>query len=305
MYFSRMAKAESLEEFYRHKFNNIPANVQQDTEHFNAFRLEEVLNCATVPARYTRRDFYKVTLIRGKNICHYADKSIEVEGSTLMFFSSHVPYTWESVSGDYTGYFCIFKEAFFTAQMRSNINELPMFQIGSKPSYTLSKTQDKQVSQIFKKMLDEVDSDYSFKHDLLRNYVTELIHFALKMKPSEKLYQHPDAKARITSVFMELLEQQFPIESPAQRFSLRSAKDFADKLAVHVNSLNRSVKRTTGKTTTDHIAERLTSEAIALLKHTRWNISEISYSLGFEEPAHFSHFLKKQTQQTPSSFRLL
>lgn len=304
MYFSRMAKAESLEEFYRHKFNQVPTGVLQDAEHFNVFSLEEALSCMTVPAQYTRRDFYKVTLMRGKNICHYANKSIEVEGSNLMFFSSHVPYTWESVSGDYTGYFCVFKEAFFTAQLRSNIRDLPMFQIGSKPSYALTQAQDKQVSQIFQKMLDEVDSDYPFKHDLLRNYVTELIHFALKMKPSEKLYQHPDAKARITAVFMELLEQQFPIESPHQRFSLRSARDFADKLAVHVNYLNRSVKGTTGKTTTDHIADRLTSEAIALLKHTRWNISEISYSLGFEEPAHFSHFLKKQTQQTPSSFRV-
>jgi AraC-like DNA-binding protein len=42
---------------------------------------------------------------------------------------------------------------------------------------------------------------------------------------------------------------------------------------------------------------------MALLKHTNWNIAEISYSLGFEEPAHFNNFFKKQTNKTPSSFR--
>jgi AraC-like DNA-binding protein len=135
--------------------------------------------------------------------------------------------------------------------------------------------------------------------------VTEMIHYALKLEPTETLYKHPDAKSRITSIFTELLERQFPIESPSQRFTLRSAKDFADQLAVHVNHLNRAIKETTGKTTTEHISERLVSEAKALLKHTNWNVSEISYCLGFEEPAHFNNFFRKQTSQTPSSFRIV
>jgi AraC family transcriptional activator of pobA len=74
-------------------------------------------------------------------------------------------------------------------------------------------------------------------------------------------------------------------------------------LSVHVNHLNRAIRITTGKTTTEHIFDRLISEAKALLKHTNWNISEIGYCLGFEEPAHFNHFFKKQTSLTPSAFR--
>ena len=119
------------------------------------------------------------------------------------------------------------------------------------------------------------------------------------------LYQHTDANARITAIFTELLERQFPIETPHQRFTMRSARDFADQLAVHVNHLNRAIRETTGKTTTDHIAERLLGEAKALLKHTNWNIAEISYSLGFEEPAHFNNFFKKHTSSTPSSYRVV
>jgi AraC-like DNA-binding protein len=154
-------------------------------------------------------------------------------------------------------------------------------------------------------MLAEINSEYRFKYDLLRNYVTELIHYALKIQPSEVLYRHPDANSRITSIFTELLERQFPIETPSQRFNLRSAKDFADQLSVHVNHLNRAIRQTTGKTTTTHISDRVTSEAKALLRHTNWNVAEISYSLGFEEPAHFNNFFKKQTSTTPSSFRVV
>jgi AraC-like DNA-binding protein len=300
-----MANRESLEDFYQHKFNWLPDNLKQDIGHFNVFRIEDTLNPGGTPIHYARRDFYKISLVRGRTVYHYADKSIEADGTALMFFNPNVPYTYESLKDDRSGYFCIFKESFFTESLRTNINELPMFATGSKPAYMLNKTQDKHVSAIFKKMLDEINSDYKFKYDLLRNYVTEMIHYALKMQPSEMLYQHTDANARITAIFTELLERQFPIETPHQRFTMRSARDFADKLAVHVNHLNRAIRETTGKTTTDHIAERLLGEAKALLKHTNWNIAEISYSLGFEEPAHFNNFFKKHTSSTPSSYRVV
>ncbi len=300
-----MSTTETLEDFYQQKFSYLPDNLKQDLGHFNVFRLEDCHHADSPQINYSRRDFYKVCLIRGRNIYHYADKSIELDGPTLIFFNPQVPYTWEPLSENQTGFFCIFKEAFFTENIRSNINDLPMFKIGGKPAYFLEEVQAKVISDIFRKMLEELNSDYRYKYDLIRNYLTEMIHTAMKIEPTERLYQHPDANSRITSVFTELLERQFPIESPSQRFSLRSAKDFAEKLYVHVNHLNRAIKMTTGKTTTDLITERLTNEAMALLKHTDWNISEISYCLGFEEPAHFNNFFKRQVQMNPSAYRLI
>ncbi|THU41481.1 helix-turn-helix domain-containing protein [Niastella caeni] len=298
-----MAKMETLEDFYRQKMNWLPDNLKKDIGHFNVFNVEECSGPGKAPVVYTRRDYYKIALMQGPYIYHYADKSIEVSGSTLIFFSPNVPYTFEPLTDNPKGYFCIFREEFFTEKIRGGIKDLPMFIGGNKPSYSLDKTQDKFVSQIFEKMQDEIKSDYVYKYDLIRNYIMEMVHYALKMQPTETLYQHTDANARITAVFTELLERQFPIESPNQRFTLRSARDFAEQLAVHVNHLNRAIRLTTGKTTTEHIFERLISEAKALLKHTNWNISEIGYCLGFEEPAHFNHFFKKQTSMTPSAFR--
>lgn len=298
-----MAKTETLEDFYLHKMNWLPENLKKDIGHFNVFKVEDCVGPGKTPVAYTRRDYYKISLMQGDYIYHYADKSIEVSGSTLIFFNPNVPYTFESLTDDPKGFFCIFREEFFTEKIRGGIKDLPMFISGNKPSYALNKTQDKFVSQVFEKMADEIGSDYVYKYDLIRNYIMEMIHYALKMQPTENLYQHTDANARITAVFTELLERQFPIESPTQRFTLRSARDFAAQLSVHVNHLNRAIRITTGKTTTDHIFDRLISEAKALLKHTNWNISEIGYCLGFEEPAHFNHFFKKQTSMTPSAFR--
>ncbi len=102
---------------------------------------------------------------------------------------------------------------------------------------------------------------------------------------------------------MELLERQFPIESPDQPLQLKTAQDYASHLSIHVNYLNRAVKEVTGKPTTAHITERIISEAKALLQHTDWSISEIAYSLGFDYPTYFNNYFKRITGTTPTSFR--
>ena len=298
-----MADIETLEEFYRYKFNWLPDDLKRDIGHFNVFNMEDTIAINNSPVRYTRRDFYKVMLTRGENVFHYADKSLDVSGPTLLFFNPNIPYKFERITPEPSGYFCIFKEAFFNDNIRGHIKDLPMFSLAGRAAYPLTQKQDKQIADIFEKAIAEMASDYVYKYDLVRSYLMEIIHTALKMQPSEKLYQYADANTRITAVFSDLLERQFPIESVNQQFKMRSAKDFAEQLCVHVNHLNRAIRLTTGKTTTTLIFERLTAEAKALLKYTSWNIAEISYCLGFEEPAHFNHFFKKHTEATPSSFR--
>jgi AraC family transcriptional regulator, transcriptional activator of pobA len=296
-----MDKTQTLEAFYKEKLNYSPKSPGEDLMQFNILSNEDCKNGATMS--YRRRDFYKVSFFTGRSIIHYGNKSLEVDGTAIVFFNPDVPYTVEIMDERMVGGFFIFREAYFNDHYRTNIRDLPIFSSGIKPVFLLDKSQAKTVDKIFKRTQKELASNYEFKHDLIRNQIVELIHFALKLQPSEKLYQQIDAKVRITTVFNELLERQFPIESTKDEFGLRSASDFADQLGVHVNYLNRAIKSTTGKTTTEQISQRLTREAIALLKHSHWNISEISYSLGFEDPSHFNHFFKKQTNQVPSSFR--
>jgi AraC family transcriptional regulator, transcriptional activator of pobA len=168
----------------------------------------------------------------------------------------------------------------------------------------LTDEQVEGVRVIYKKMFEEINSDYLHKYDVLRNLVFELLHFAMKMQPSEQLDKRTiNASQRIATLFLELLERQFPIDENHPSVNLRSASDFANQLNIHVNHLNRAVKETTQKTTTQIIAERILQEAKIMLKHSNWNISEIAYALGFTEVTHFNNFFKKQTQGSPSKFR--
>ena len=268
------------------------------------FKVYETDSKAKDGHNYSRKDFYKISLTTGKFIFHYADRSFETEDTFLFFGNPHIPYSCEVVSPIHNGYTCLFSEDFLKLSDRSeSLLHSPLFKIGGTPILQLNKEQKESVVSIFQKMIAEQETDYAFKDELIRTYIGLIVHEALKMQPSENYSQHKNAASRITSVFLELLERQFPIESSERPLQLKTAQDFAKNLAVHVNHLNSSVKEVTGKPTTAHISERIVSEAKALLQHTDWGVADIAYALGFEYPTYFNNFFKKKTGQIPKSLR--
>jgi AraC-like DNA-binding protein len=297
-----MSKAETIEDFYQQKLNWMPDNLQREIGHFNVFRLDDFVGCQARPIPYSRKDYFKISLIVGRNRVHYADKVIEIEKQALLFANPQIPYNWEQLDERQTGFFCVFTDAFF--HQFGSLKEYPMFKPQGMPVFSVPDEKVETIRVVFQKMFEEIESDYMYKYDVLRNLVFELIHSALKLQPAHLLENHhTSASHRISSLFLELLERQFPIEDVRQKIRFRSASDFAGQLAVHVNHLNRALKETTQKTTSEIIAERLLQEAKVLLKHTNWNVAEIAYSLGFEEPAHFNNFFKKNLALTPTQFR--
>lgn len=297
-----MHSIENIEDFYKQKLNWVPDSIKKEVGHFNVFRLEPFVGSNAKPIPYSRRDYFKISLIRGHNKVHYADKVIETKERALLFANPQVPYNWEEIDKIQSGYFCVFTESFF--QQFGNLNKYEVFQPGETPIFELSDTQAKEISEIYERMFEEINSKYKHKYDILRSLVFELIHKAMKIHPSTNMdRKEVDASNRITKFFLELLERQFPIDDNRQRLNLRTPAAFADQLSIHVNYLNRALKKTTQKSTSEIIQARILQEAKILLRHSSWNVSEIAFSLGFNEVTHFNKFFKQQVTLTPSSFR--
>ncbi|MDF7815623.1 AraC family transcriptional regulator [Hymenobacter sp. YC55] len=307
-------KPNSLEEFYSKMAAKdgaptntlLPPGIQQEVGHFNVFQVADLIANYRhrPPMTFDRRAFYKISLIRGRSRVENADKVVDIAQNGLWFATSRVPYRWLPHDLNQTGYFCIFTDEFLLpAKSGVVLEELPIFQAGAYPVLEVTDTDYAAIEAIFLKMTKEITSGYAYKYDLLRTYLLELIHFGQKLQPAPALAHTPNASARVTALFAELLERQFPLETPQQQLRLRTAKDYADQLAVHVNHLNRVLKETTGRTTTALIGSRVAQEAKILLKQTTWNISEIADCLGFTDVAHFCNFFKRQTGLVPSAFR--
>lgn len=304
----------TIKEFYEDFFEEscpdldliLSENIKKDIGHFNVFDIAEMYkSCKSKPEMpYNRRTYYKISLISGKNKVEFADKTIAIKDCGILFASPKIPYNYTPLDQEQAGHFCVFTKDFLSkSKIGLEIDTFPIFSQQSDFIYPITSEQFDQINSIFLKMHAEIASDYEYKYDLIRNYLMELIHFGQKLKPISPIENTKTASARITSLFIELLERQFPIENTTQILLLKTPKDYAATLGVHVNHLNKVLKETTGKTTSAIITSRIYQEAKVLLKQTQWNVSEIAYTLGFEEIAHFSNFFKKHSKQSPLLFR--
>lgn len=259
----------------------------------------------SAPTAFSRRHYYLIILSIGESKVHYDDWTFHLDGAYLLLLNPQVPYATEIVSENQTGYSCVFTEGFIQPVARlDSMQQSPLFKTGEVPAFKLDEKQQSSLAGIFETMIEHEATDYLYKDDLMRNYIQSIVHEALQMRPAKHFMHYNNASLRITTHFMDLLERQFPIERMNDPLQLKTAQDYANRLAIHVNSLNRAVKEITGKSTTTIIGERIIAEAISLLRYTDWSVADIAYALGFEYPNYFSNFFKKSTGNIPKSYRI-
>lgn len=297
-----MEDTEKIDAFYKGKSVAVPEGRGDETGHFNVFRLEPFVGDKVRPVPYKRRDYYKITLMMGRNKIHYADRVIDIRKQALVFSNPLIPYKWENTDCKGGGFFCVFNQSFF--YQYGQLKQYEVFQPYGMHVFELTDEQVVKVRALYERLFEEINSDYIYKYDVLRTVVFELLHFAMKMQPSLSFdKQQINAGRRITTLFTELLDRQFPIDENHQVMHLRAASDFARQLNIHVNHLNRALKETTGKTTTRLITERVLQESEVLLKQSSWSVTEIAFALGFGEVTHFNNFFKKHRRCSPLKFR--
>jgi len=277
----------------------IPENILQGD--FQVIPVAEN-NQASICRPYNRKGLLKISIHHGHNRIYYADKVLEFKNYAILFSRPNMVYRFEHIGPQFAGYLCVFTQEFFTRFV--NILDYPLFNPEVSPLMEITKEQMESFTKIFQQMEQEISLDFSYKYDVLRTLILQLILDALKQKPTPDLQiRESNSALRITNYFKELLEGQFPILSASHKMVLRHPVEFAEALSVHVNHLNRSLKQVEGKTTSQLIADRIVKEAKILLQDTEWNVVEIAWCLGFEDPTHFIKFFKKNSSLTPSAFR--
>ncbi|MBK9716542.1 MAG: hypothetical protein IPO85_03305 [Saprospiraceae bacterium] len=207
---------------------------------------------------YGRR-WFNIVLVFGGGILQCSGDTFRVKDNAIVFTNPFTPFGWDERNKITKGYYCIFNDAFLKKDKR--IIDFTPFKTNSTPFFELSKKEAGVAESLFKRMFEEINTDYIYKYDIAKMLVEELLHLTMKSKSFKMENKTTQSAAqRLTIQFLELLERQFPIDESQQIVKLRSASEFAEKLNIHVNHLNRAVKETTEKTTSEIIAERILQE---------------------------------------------
>ena len=79
----------------------------------------------------------------------------------------------------------------------------------------------------------------------------------------------------------------------------------AGKLKVHRATLARNFAEQVGMTPVEYLASVRVQRALALLKTTTLNVTEVAYRVGFSDANYFSRTIKRITGLTPTEFRAM
>lgn len=117
----------------------------------------------------------------------------------------------------------------------------------------------------------------------------------LRLSGLDVSFEGSGAEARFLQRFRELVEVNFRERWPVGRY--------AQRIGISHDRLHSLCTRKLGRTPKALIAERVAREAALALERSTLSLQQLSYALGFRDPAHFSHFFKRVAGISPGAYR--
>jgi AraC-like DNA-binding protein len=233
----------------------------------------------------------------GKHIVDY--KEFEMHENDIFFVSPgqvHQVLHNENPDGTVILFTCEFlSKNFISENFISNLNLFD--EIASTPPIHVDKQTAEILHEIRTKMKTILSKNDPFKFDLIGAYLKLFLIECNKFahQPISDNTQTIQSAKIILQNFKELLEKNF--------IQFKQVNHYAKELNITADYLNNVVKTTIGKTAKELIQQRIIIEAKRLGLHTALSTKEIAFSLGFEDPSHFSRFFKNADGSSFSDFR--
>ncbi|MCB0466495.1 MAG: helix-turn-helix transcriptional regulator, partial [Aequorivita sp.] len=99
--------------------------------------------------------------------------------------------------------------------------------------------------------------------------------------------------------FLERLQKVLDENITDSDFSI---ENFGSKMGVSRMQLHRKLKALTGQSSTEFLRSQRLKMAAALLKNNKLSVSEIGYSVGFNDPSYFTKCFKQEFGCSPSDY---
>lgn len=213
-----------------------------------------------------------------------------------VFFISPGQVHFITVSEAMQGLVISFSEGFFCVgeSDRNFLNDASLFnKLNDKVHFKIKKKQEATFLDLADKIKTEYKKQALGRDEVIRAYLKIFLLQAARMIAFEKDYSGtPKNKFK-----------EFRVALDKQITSTHGVAAYASMLSTSVKCLNDLTKEASGKTASQLVKERLLLESMRKLYNAAASIKEISFELGFEDPAYFSRFFKKSSGLSPQQFR--
>lgn len=259
-----------------------------DSQEFKVSRFKKMIK-KTRPHKH--EGYYELIFIAAGEGFHWVDSTRHpIQAPDLYFLKPGQLHCWQFTSIP-DGFVMMFREEFLDPISEGRLVSI-VRQMGD--FNRVQAMEDPAIGWIFEEVLSLYPASDAYSKDVVKGYLRVLFAKLLD-KLSADGAGLPEASP-LYDRFLSLLNQETPI--------LHKVSDYADRLNVSHQSLNRVCKKRAGCTASELIGHQLVLEAKRQILHSEHNMSGIADLLGFNDASYFIKFFRKNAGETPHQFRV-
>ncbi len=253
------------------------------------------------------QDYYTIALKR--NIPHklfYGQNEYDFDEGVMVFISPKQVMSMgdnPNVNGNPSGFLLLIHPDFlWSSALSKRISQCEFFDYSINEALFLSSKEELQMLDILKKIQEEYHSNIDkFSEKIIISQLEVLLNY------SERFYERQfitrkQMNHQVLNKLETYLQTYFKNDDLIDK-GLPTVTGVSEALNLSPNYLSGLLKSLTGRSTQQHIHEKLIVKAKEQLSTTELSISEIAYNLGFERSASFSKLFKNKTELSPLEFR--
>ncbi|MGI9530575.1 helix-turn-helix domain-containing protein [Lutimonas sp.] len=250
-------------------------------------------------------DCYSISLKKVvKGDLNYGRTQYDFTNGALIFIAPRQVLQWDSsVVFEQKGFSINFHEDFIKGtELAHEIKKYGFFSYSVNEALHLSPKEERQIESI----VQGIDIEYQnnqdeFSKDIIISQLSTLFKYANRFYERQFL-NRKELSIDLLEQFNQKLRANFDSGQLAEK-GIPSIEQLADQLSVSQRYLSDTLKKETGKTSTEHLQLYLIDEAKNILLNPNKSIAEVAYELGFEYPPYFSRLFKKKEGISPTAYR--
>ncbi len=204
---------------------------------------------------------------------------------------------------DMRGWFLLIHPDFlWNTPLAKKIKQYEFFDYAVNEALFLSDKEEQTMNNILRLIDQEYHNSIDrLSREIIITQIESLLHY------SERFYRRQFVTRQISSHSIisrleQLLATCFDNASLAAN-GIPTVRNISEQLNITPNYLSGLLKELTGKSTQQHIQDKVIEKAKERLAATDLSVSEIAFELGFDYPQSFSHLFKNKTNLSPLEFR--
>ncbi|MBT9188320.1 helix-turn-helix domain-containing protein [Zobellia russellii] len=239
-----------------------------------------------------------------KGELNYGRTKYDFTNGALICIAPRQVLQWDSsVVFEQKGFSINFHEDFIKGtELAQQIKNYGFFSYSVNEALHLSPKEEKQIELLVENIEMEYQNNQdAFSKEIIISQLSTLLKYANRFYERQFLN-----RKELSNNLLEKFNAQIAayLESgQLQEKGIPSIEQIADKMLVSQRYLSDTLKKETGKTTTEHLHLHLIDEAKNILLQPNKSIADVAYELGFEYPPYFSRLFKKKQGISPTEYR--